>query len=110
MLISSCYGSILISWKFDFTWIKRLDEKRMQRVGYELGTFWLTDQRPRGHGHGEFFHPLAIFDKVIQLLLHSKAAKAEPYLIGGYHIEWLELTYYIETLVYSSASPCSAPS
>ena len=41
---------------------------------------------------------MAIFDKIIQLLLHSKVAKAELYLIGGYHNEWLELTYYIETL------------
>ena len=41
----------------------------------------------------------AIFDKVIQLLLHSKVAKAELYLIGGYHNELIELTYYIETLV-----------
>ena len=39
-----------------------------------------------------------IFDDIIQLLLHSKVAKAESYLIGGYHNEWLELTYYIETL------------
>ena len=41
---------------------------------------------------------------MIQHLLHSKVAKAESYLIGGYHNEWLELTYYIETLVYSSVA------
>ena len=35
-------------------------------------------------------------------LLHSKVAKAELYLIGGYHNEWLELTYYIETLTGST--------
>ena len=29
----------------------------------------------------------AIFDKRIQLLLHSKVARAELYLIGGYHNE-----------------------
>ena len=34
----------------------------------------------------------------MKLLLHSKVAKAELYLIGGNHNEWLELTYYIETL------------
>ena len=34
----------------------------------------------------------------MQLLLESKVVKAELYLIGGYHNEWLELTYYIETL------------
>ena len=34
----------------------------------------------------------------MQHLLHLKVAKAESYLIGGYHNEWLELTYYIETL------------
>ena len=27
-----------------------------------------------------------------------KVAKAESYLLGGYHNECLELTYYIETL------------
>ena len=44
---------------------------------------------------------MAIFNEMIQHLLHSKVAKAESYLIGGYHNEWLELTYYIETLVSS---------
>ena len=39
-----------------------------------------------------------LYHKLTQLLLHSKVAKAEKYLIGGYHTEWLELTYYIETL------------
>ena len=28
---------------------------------------------------------VAIFDKLKQFLLHSKVAKAELYLIGGYH-------------------------
>ena len=36
--------------------------------------------------------------KVLQLLLHSKDAKAELYLMDGYQDEWIELTYYIETL------------
>ena len=41
---------------------------------------------------------ITIFDKLIQFLSNSKVAKAELYLIGDYHNEWLELTYYIETL------------
>ena len=43
----------------------------------------------------------AIFDEIIQLLLRSKVAKAESCLIGGYHDERIELTYYIETLGFS---------
>ena len=53
----------------------------------------------RKHGHGGITFSMAIFNEGIQLLLHSKVAKAESYLIGGYHNEWLELTYYIETLI-----------
>ena len=34
----------------------------------------------------------------MQLLLHWNIAKAESYLLSGYHNEWLELTYHIETL------------
>ena len=45
----------------------------------------------------------AIFDEIIQLLLRSKVAKAESCLIGGYHDERIELTYYIETLVLALA-------
>ena len=56
----------------------------MQRVEFELRFSWLPDS--------------AIFDKMIQLLLHSKVAKAGLYLIGDYHNEWLELTCYVETL------------
>ena len=70
----------------------------MQRVGFELGIYWLADWRPRRHSHGGFTSTMAIFYDIIQHLLHSKVAKAESYLIGGYHNEWLELTYYIETL------------
>jgi len=70
----------------------------MQRDGFELRHGCLLDWRPRKHGHGEFTLLCAMFDKVIHLLVHSKVAKAELYLIGGYHNEWLELTYYIETL------------
>ena len=53
---------------------------------------------PEGMAVGDVHYPNTIFDKLIQLLLHSKVAKAELYLIGGYHNEWIELTYYIETL------------
>ena len=38
------------------------------------------------------------FNDMIQDLLNSKIGKAESYLIGAYLNEWLELTYYIETL------------
>ena len=41
---------------------------------------------------------LAIFNEIIHYLLHSRVDKAESYLISGYHNEWIELTYYIETL------------
>ena len=47
----------------------------------------------------------AIFDEIIQLLLRSKVAKAESCLIGGYHDERIELTYYIETLDKTLESP-----
>ena len=70
----------------------------MQRVGFEPAICILTDCRPRQHSHGGFTSSNAIFNEIIQHLLHSKVAKAESYLIGGYHNEWLELTYYIETL------------
>ena len=49
----------------------------MQRGGIEPGISWLIDWCPRKHGHGEFAFQNAIFDKLIQLLLHSKVAKAE---------------------------------
>ena len=71
----------------------------MQRAGFELGTSRLPDWRPSRHGHGESTICMEIIDEVIQLLLHSKVAKAKSYFIGGYHDEWIELTYYIETLV-----------
>ena len=74
----------------------------MQRVGFKPGISCLPDWRPWRHSHRGFTFLVAIFDKLIQLLLHSKVAKAELYLIGGYHNEWLELTYYIETLRLSS--------
>ena len=60
-------------------------KKRMQKVGFKPG-----------HGKVTFIN--AILYKVIQLLLHSRVAKAELYLLGGYHHAWLELTYYTETL------------
>ena len=68
-------------------------------VGFELGISWLPDWRPGRHGHRELTFCFAIFDKQIQLLSHSKVAKAELYLICGYYNEWIELTYYIGTLV-----------
>ena len=71
----------------------------MQRVGLQPGISWISSRSPSKHGHGGFTFLIAKFDKAIQLLLHSKVAKAELYLIGGYHNEWLELTYYIETLI-----------
>ena len=71
----------------------------MQRVGFEPGIFWLPDWRSRKHGHCGFTFKNAIFNKLIQLLFLSKVAKADLYLINGYYNEWLELTYYIETLV-----------
>ena len=72
----------------------------MKKEGRELDSCE-QDWRPRRHGHVEFTAFNAIFDKMIQLLLHSKVAKAESYLIGGYHSEWLELTYYTETLLWT---------
>ena len=65
---------------------------------FELDISWLPDWCPRRHGHRRYTFTGSIFDKIIQLLLHSKVAKAELYLIGGYHNEWLDLTYHIETL------------
>ena len=73
----------------------------MQKVGIEPGISWLSDCCPRRLGHKGFPYGYAIFDEIIQLLLHSKVAESESYLLGGYHNEWLELTYYIETLVLS---------
>ena len=70
----------------------------MQREGLELGNSWLTDWRPGKHGQWGFTFHKAIFDKVIQLLLHSKVAKAELCLIGGYHNELLELNLRIDHL------------
>ena len=70
----------------------------MQRVEFVPGIFKLAVWRPRRHGHGEFTFTSAIYSEMIQVLLHSKVAKAESCLIGDYHDERIELTYYIETL------------
>ncbi len=75
-----------------------LDEKRKQKVVFEPGISWLPDWRPRKHGYREFISSEAIFNRVMQFLSNSKVDKAKSYLIGGYHNEWLELTYYRETL------------
>ena len=80
----------------------------MQRVGFEPGTSWTPDWRLRKHDHGRFILQNAIFDEIIQLLLRSKVAKAESCLIGGYHDERIELTYYIETLVKDIESTSKA--
>ena len=73
----------------------------MQIAEFEPAILGLPDWRPRRHGCLGCTVLSAIFDKLKQLLLHSKVAKAELYLIGGYHNEWLELTYYKEALVFS---------
>ena len=59
---------------------------------------WSPDWGPKEHGYRGFIFMNTIFDKVIQFLPNSKVAKAELYLKGDYHNEWLELTYYIKTL------------
>ena len=47
-----------------------------------------------------------IFDEMIQLILHSKVAKAESYLIGGYHNDPLyrNLSYSQNKIRYSIVS------
>ena len=77
----------------------------MQKIGFEPRIFSLADWHPKRLGHGESTGINAIFNEIIQHLLHSKVAKAESYLIGGYHNEWLELTYYIETLDWALIIP-----
>ena len=74
--------------------------KKMQSVGFELWNSWLPDWCLRRHGHEGHTLLVAIFNELLKLLLHSKVAKAEASFIGGYHNEWIELTYYIETLDY----------
>ena len=75
-----------------------LDEKIELKVGFVPGISWSPDWRPKKHGYRGLIIGNAIFDKLIQFLSNSKVAKAELFLIGGYHNKWLELTYYIETL------------
>ena len=79
--------------------------KKKQRVGFEPGIYYIVDWCPGRHSHGVFTFTYALFNEMMQHLLQSKVAKAESYLIGGYHIEWIELTYYIETLIYPE--PCA---
>jgi len=59
----------------------------MQRVGFEPGISFVPDCHLRTHGHGGFTFWFALFDEKIQLLLHSKLAKAESYFLGGNHNE-----------------------
>ena len=66
----------------------------------ESRIFWIQNWRPTEHSHSGFTVIKAIFDKLRRTLLYSKVAKAELHLMDGHHNEWLELTYYIETLVY----------
>ena len=69
-------------------------KKKLQSPEFKLVISCFPDWCPGRRGHRGFTFHKAIFDKVIQLLLHSKVIKAELYLIGGYHNKWLELTYY----------------
>ena len=59
----------------------------MQRVGFEPWIHGLAGRCLKKRGRGGFTFKSAIFIKIIQHLLHSKVAKAESYLIGGYHNE-----------------------
>ena len=76
-----------------------MNEKRMHRAEFEPGIYVLAAWLPRRHSYGGFTFSDAIFNEIIQHLLYSKVAKAESCLIGGYHNEWLELTYHIENLI-----------
>ena len=78
-------------------------KKECRELDLKPGLFSLADWRPRRHSYGEFNFILGIFNEIIQHLLHSNVAKAESYLRGCYHNEWLELTYYKETLPIRSA-------
>ena len=70
----------------------------MQRASFELGSIDYQTDAPESMTIGDVYFQWVIFCNVIQLLLLSKVAKAESCLIGGYHDERIELTYYIETL------------
>ena len=65
-----------------------------------------TNWRPWRHSHKRFTFSMVIFDKLIQLLLHSKVAKAELYLIGGNHNKWLDranLLYRILSSIWNTS-------
>ena len=87
-----------------------LDEKRKQKVEFEPGISCSPDWHPRKHGYRGFTFLNVISNTIIQFLSNSKVAKTELYLIGGYHNEWLELTYCIETLILCSESLLSGSS
>ena len=59
----------------------------MQRVEFELVTCTLATLAPEGTAMENSYYTVIIFNEIIQHLLHSKVAKAELYLIVGYHNE-----------------------
>ena len=46
---------------------QRLNEKRMQKLGFELGIFWLRNQCHRKHSHQGFTLQFRTFDELLQL-------------------------------------------
>ena len=64
-----------------------LDERKCRQLDLNQGSPVYQSLAPEGMALGEFTFYIAIFDELIQLLLHSKVAKAESYLLGGYHNE-----------------------
>ena len=77
-------------------------KKEWRELDLNQGSHAYQTDALAGMAIGDLQFLSSIFDKIIQLLLHSKVTKAELYLINGYHNEWLELTYYIESLKYTS--------
>ena len=61
----------------------------MQRAEFKLGISFLQDWCPGRHGHRGFTFLLAIFDKLIQLLLHSKVTEVELYVLDGWLSQWM---------------------
>ena len=71
-------------------------KKRMYRDGLEPGISYQTDTLDSMAMVNLYFG--AIFDRLLELLPHSKFAKADLCSINGYHNKWQEPTYYIEAL------------